>query len=72
MINAALKNTLSQSAQGIISAESRDPRYWALKFPADINARLDAMNTDERETMFKEWNQLITRTSLLWKPLKCN
>jgi len=72
MINAALKNTLSQSTQGIISAESRDPRYWALKFPTDINARLDAMSTEEREKMFKEWNQLITRTSLLWRPLKCN
>jgi hypothetical protein len=72
MINAALKNTLKQSTQGIISAESRDPRYWALKFPTDINARLDAMTPEEREKMFKEWNQLIIRTSNLWKPLKCN
>jgi hypothetical protein len=72
MINAALKNTLKQSTQGIISAESRDPRYWAVKFPTDINARLDTMTPEEREKMFKEWNQLITRTSLLWKPLKCN
>lgn len=72
MINAALKNTLSQSAQGILSTESRDPRYWAIKFPTDINARLDTITPDEREKMFKEWNQLITRTSLLWRPLKCN
>jgi hypothetical protein len=72
MINAALKNTLKQSTQGIISAESRDPRYWAVKFPTDINARLDAMTPEEREKMFKEWNQLIIRTSNLWKPLKCN
>lgn len=72
MISAALKNALSQSTQGIISAESRDPRYWAIKFPTDINDRLDTMSPEEREKMLKEWNHLITRTSLLWRPLKCN
>jgi hypothetical protein len=72
MINAAIKNTLSHSVQGLISAESKDPKYWALKFPNDINARLDSMLPEDREKMLKEWNQLITRTSPLWKPLKCN
>jgi hypothetical protein len=72
IMRAALRDALTQSTQALISAESRDPRYWALKFPTDINAKLNRMSPEDREKMLKEWNELLTQTSPLWKPLKCN
>ena len=72
MMRSGLKDALTRGTEGLVSAESRDPRYWALKFPTDINAKLNGMSLEDREKMLKEWNQLLIRTSPLWKPLKCN
>lgn len=72
IMSAALKDALKKTSDGLISAELRDPRYWAVKFPSDINEKLDRMSEEERKKMLAEWNELLTRTSPLWKPLKCN
>ena len=72
IMRAALNDALRNSANSLISAESKDPRYWALKFPADINEKLNKISEEDRNKMFKEWNELLIRTSPLWKPLKCN
>jgi hypothetical protein len=56
-ISAAIKHNIRES----IPMELRDPRYWALQFPEQINARLDRLKPEEKEQIQKEWKSLILR-----------
>jgi hypothetical protein len=58
-ISAALKHNIREA----IPMELRDPRYWALQFPEQINARLDRLKPEEEVQIQKEWGRLIGRTN---------
>jgi len=58
-ISAALKHNIREA----IPMELRDPRYWALQFPEQINARLDRLKPEEEAQIQKEWGRLIGRTN---------
>jgi len=58
-ISAAIKHNIRE----IIPMELRDPRYWALQLPEQINARLDRLKPEEEAQIQKEWGRLIGRTN---------
>lgn len=71
-IAAALRHNLREMLpKEIISAELKDPRYWAIQFPAQMNARLDRLKPEEEEQMRSEWNRLLGRTVPIVSPLTC-
>lgn len=71
-IAAALRHNLKEMLpKEIISAELKDPKYWALQFPAQMNARLDRLKPEEEEQMRNEWNKLLGRTVPIVSPLTC-
>lgn len=55
----------------IIPVELKDPKYWALQFPAQMNARLDRLKPEEEEAMRNEWGRLLGRTVPIVSPLTC-
>jgi hypothetical protein len=62
-ISAAVRNSIREMLpKEIIPIEMKDPRYWALKFPEEINTKMDKLKPEEEETMKKEWNKLLNRT----------
>ena len=71
-IAAALRHNLKEVLpKEIIPAELKDPKYWALQFPAQMNARLDRLKPEEEEQMRNEWNKLLGRTVPIVSPLAC-
>jgi hypothetical protein len=71
-IAAALRHNLREMLpKEIIPVELKDPKYWALQFPAQMNARLDRLKPEEEEQMRYEWNKLLGRTLPLISPLTC-
>lgn len=71
-ISAALRHNLKEIIpKEIFSAELKDPRYWAIQFPSQINARLDRLKPEEEEQMRIEWNRLLGRTVPIFSPLGC-
>lgn len=71
-IAAALRHNLREMLpKEIISAELKDPRYWAIQFPSQMNERLDRLKPEEEEQMRNEWNKLLGRTVPIVSPLTC-
>lgn len=71
-IAAALRHNLKEiSPMDIIPVELRDPKYWALQFPAQMNARLDGLEPEQEEKMRNEWSKLLRRTVPIVSPLAC-
>lgn len=71
-ISAAIRHNLKEMIpKEIFSAELKDPRYWAIQFPAQMNARLDRLKPEEEEQMRNEWNKLLGRTVPIVSPLSC-
>jgi len=66
-ITASLRHNIKE----IIPVEWKDPKYWALQFPAQINARLDGLEPEEEKKMQNEWDKLIERTSPIVSPFRC-
>ena len=61
-IGAALKHQI----RGLVPLE---PKFWAIQFPSQLNARLDRLKPEEEEQMRNEWNRLLERTLPIWSPL---
>jgi hypothetical protein len=71
-IAAALRHNLKEMLpKEMIPAELKDPKYWVLQFPAQMNARLDRLKPEEEEQMRNEWNKLLGRTVPIVSPLTC-
>lgn len=71
-ISAALRHNLKEIIpKEIFSPEFKDPRYWAIQFPSQMNARLDRLKPEEEEQMRNEWNRLLGRTVPIFNPLGC-
>lgn len=71
-IAAALRHNLKEMLpKEIIPFELKDPKYWALQFPAKMNARLDRLKPEEEENMRDEWSKLLGRTVPIVSPLAC-
>jgi hypothetical protein len=71
-ISAALRHNLKEIIpKEIFSPELKDPRYWAIQFPAQMNARLDRLKPEEEEQMRNEWNRFLGRTVPIFTPLGC-
>ena len=66
-IGAAFRNQVTS----LVAPEYKDPRFWAIQLPSQVNARLDRLDPGEQEKMLNEWNHLFERTTPLWKPFKC-
>lgn len=66
-ISVAVRHNLKE----IITTELRNPRYWALEFPAQVNARLDRLTAEEEEKMRNEWSKLFSRTAPIVSALTC-
>lgn len=72
-IAAALRHNLKEMLpKEIIPIELKDPKYWAIQFPEQMNARLDRLKPEEEEQMRKEWNKLLGRTVPVVSPLTCS
>lgn len=56
-ISAALKHNIRET----IPMELRDPRYWALQFPEQINSRLDRLKPEEQKEIGAQWAKLRER-----------
>jgi len=54
--------------KNIIPAELRDPKFWAIQFPSQVNAKFDRLTPEEEEQMRREWNRLLVRTGPIWRP----
>ena len=52
---------LSASFHHAIKGVIKDPKYWALDFPAKVNARLDSITPELEEKMIRDWKTLIER-----------
>ena len=62
-ISAAVRNSLKEMLpKEIIPIEMKDPKYWALRFPEEINTKMDKLKPEEEKIMKKEWNKLLNRT----------
>jgi len=71
-ISAALRHNLKEIIpKEFFSPELKDPRYWAIQFPSQINARLDRLKPEEEDQMRNEWNRLLGRTVPIFTPLGC-
>jgi hypothetical protein len=71
-ISAALRHNLKEMLpKEVIPAELKDPKYWAIQFPAQMNARLDRLKPEEEEKMRNEWNKLLGRTVPIVSPSSC-
>lgn len=71
-IAAALRHNLKEMLpKEVIPVELKDPKYWALQFPAQINARLDRLKPEEEEKMRNEWSKLLGRTIPIVSPMTC-
>lgn len=71
-IAAALRHNLKEMLpKEIIPVELKDPKYWALQFPAQMNGRLDRLKPEEEEKMRNEWSKLLGRTVPIVSPLTC-
>ncbi len=71
-ISAALRHNLKEIIpKEIFSPEFKDPRYWAIQFPSQMNARLDRLKPEEEAQMRNEWNKLLGRTVPIFSPLGC-
>lgn len=55
--------------KNLIPTEFRDPKFWAIQFPSQVNARLDRLAPEEEEKMRNEWNRLLVRTAPMLSPL---
>jgi|GEM_PF-3826632 len=66
-ISAALRHNLKE----IIPVELKDPKYWALQFPEQMNARLDRLKPEEEKKMRNEWSRLLGRTVPIVSPMAC-
>ena len=55
--------------KNIIPADVRNPKFWAIEFPAKVNARLDALAPEDEERIRREWGRLLDRALLAWKPV---
>lgn len=55
--------------KNIIPSELRDPKFWAIQFPSQVNAKLDRLTPEEEEQMRREWNRLLVRTAPMLEPL---
>ena len=64
-ITSALRHNLKE----IIPVELQDPKYWALQFPAQMNAGLDKLKPEEEEKMRNDWNRLLGRTLSIVSPV---
>ena len=60
-ISAAINHSIREA----IPIELRDPRYWALKFPEQINARLERLKPEEQEQIGEQWAKLKERVQSL-------
>ena len=68
-ISAALRHNLKEMLpKEIIPVELKDPKYWALQFPAQMNDRLDKLKPEEEEKMRNDWNRLLGRTLTIVTP----
>lgn len=71
-IAAAFRHNIKEMfPKEIIPAELKDPRYWAVQFPEQMNARLDRLKPEEEAQMRNEWNKLLGRTAPIISPLTC-
>jgi hypothetical protein len=72
-ISAALRHNIKEIIpKEIFSPELKDPRYWAIQFPSQMNARLDRLKPEEEAQMRNEWNKLLGRTVPIFSPLGCS
>ena len=70
-ITSALRHNLKEMLpKEIIPVELLDPKYWALRFPAQMNAGLDKLEPEEEEKMRNDWNRLLGRTLSIVSPMK--
>ena len=68
-ISAALRHNLKEILpKEIIPVELKDPKYWALQFPSQMNDRLDKLKPEEEEKMRNDWNRLLGRTLTIVTP----
>lgn len=49
--------------KNIIPLELRNAKYWAIQFPAKINAQLDRVSPEEEVRIRREWGKLFERTT---------
>ena len=69
-ITSALRHNLKEMLpKEIIPVELLDPKYWALQFPAQMNAGLDKLKPEEEEKMRDDWNRLLGRTLSIVSPV---
>ena len=69
-IAAAIRHNLKEMLpEKIIPIELMDPKYWALEFPAQMNARLDRLKPEEEDKMRNEWSKLLGRTVPIVSPI---
>ena len=66
-IGAAFRNQVT----ALVPAEFRESKYWAIRLPAQLNARLDRLKPEEEQQMREEWNRLLIRTTPILSPLTC-
>lgn len=55
--------------KNIVPSELRNPKFWAIQFPSQVNAKLDRLTPEEEEQMRREWNRLLVRTAPMLEPL---
>ena len=60
-ISAAIKHNIREA----IPMELRDPRYWALQFPEQINSRLDRLQPEEQKEIGAQWGKLVERVKAI-------
>ncbi|CAI8285007.1 MAG: Uncharacterised protein [Gammaproteobacteria bacterium] len=69
-IAAAIRHNLKEMLpKEIIPIELKDPKYWALEFPSQMNAQLDRLEPKEEEKMRNEWSELLGRTVPIVSPM---
>jgi len=71
-ISAALRHSIEEILpKEVILTKLKDPRYWALQFPTEVNARLDQINPEDEEKMRIEWGKLLSRTVPVASQIVC-
>jgi hypothetical protein len=70
-IGAAFGAGFRHQFRGLFPSEFGEPKFWAIRLPSELNARLDRLKPEEQEQMRDEWNRLLGRTPSILSPLTC-